>query len=86
MELPVVVLGDYRFAIGESGRCSEYEKWLRELIAATRVLVTKEETSRHSAGIRAALKRLVAHPRKGSLDRRTLPATPSTAPKPRPTL
>jgi predicted nucleic acid-binding protein len=57
MELPVVVLGDYRFAIGESRRRSEYETWLRELIAATRVLVTKEETSRHSAGIRAALKK-----------------------------
>ena len=57
MELPVIVLGEYRFSIGQSRRRSEYEKWLRELIAATRVLVVEEETSRHYAGIRAALKK-----------------------------
>jgi tRNA(fMet)-specific endonuclease VapC len=50
MELPVTVLGEYRFAIGQSRRRSEYEKWLRELIATTRVLVIQEETSRHYAG------------------------------------
>ena len=60
MELPVIVLGEYRFGIGQSRRRSEYEKWLRELIGATPVLVLEEETSRHYAGIRAALKRLVA--------------------------
>ena len=56
MELPVIVLGEDRFGIGQSRRRSEYEKWLRELIAATRVLVVEEETSGHYAGIRAALK------------------------------
>ena len=60
IELPVIVLGEYRFGIAQSRRRSEYEKWVRELIAATRVLVVEEETSRHYAGIRAALKRLVA--------------------------
>jgi tRNA(fMet)-specific endonuclease VapC len=49
--------GEYRFAIGQSRRRSDYERWLRELIAATRVLVIEEETSRHYAGIRAALKK-----------------------------
>jgi len=57
MELPVIVLGEYRFGIGQSRRRGEYEKWLRELIGATRVLVVEEETSRHYAGIRAALKK-----------------------------
>jgi tRNA(fMet)-specific endonuclease VapC len=57
MELPVIVLGEYRFGIGQSRRRGEYEKWLRALIAATRVLVVEEETSRHYAGIRAALKK-----------------------------
>ena len=61
MELPAIVLGEYRFAIGQSRRRSEYERWLRELIAATRVLVIEEETSRHYAGIRAALKK-AGHP------------------------
>ena len=55
IELPVIVLGEYRFGIGQSRRLGEYEKWLRELMAATRVLVVEEETSRHYAGIRAAL-------------------------------
>ena len=57
MELPVIVPGEYRFGIGQSRRRSEYERWLRELIAATRVLEIEDETSRHYAGIRAALKK-----------------------------
>ena len=57
IELPVIVLGEYRFGIGQSRRVSEYEKWLREFIAATRILVVEEATSRHYAGIRAALKK-----------------------------
>ena len=57
IELPAIVLGEYRFGIGQSRQRSEYEKWLRELIAATRVLAIEEETSRHYAGIRAALKK-----------------------------
>jgi tRNA(fMet)-specific endonuclease VapC len=61
MELPAIVLGEYRFAIGQSRRRSDYERWLRELIAATRVLAIEEETSRHYAGIRAALKK-AGHP------------------------
>ena len=60
MELPVIVLGEYRFGIGQSRRRSEYEKWLRELIAATRVLEIEEETSRHYAGFKRHSKRLVA--------------------------
>ena len=57
MELPVIVLGEYRFGIGQSRRRNEYEKWLRELIAATRVPVVEEDTSLDYAGIRAAPKK-----------------------------
>jgi predicted nucleic acid-binding protein len=55
--LPVIVLGEYRFGVGQSRRVNEYEKWLRAFIAATRILVVGETTSRHYAGIRAALKK-----------------------------
>ena len=57
IELPVIVLGEYRFGIGQSRRRGEYEKWLQALIEATRVLTAEEETSRHYAAIRAELKK-----------------------------
>lgn len=57
IELPVIVLGEYRFGIAQSRRRNEYERWLDELIAATRVLPVDHETSSHYAQIRAELKR-----------------------------
>ena len=57
IELPAIVLGEYRFGIGQSRRRKEYEKWLEELIAATRVLSADEETSKHYAQIRSELKK-----------------------------
>lgn len=57
IELPVIVLGEYRFGIVHSRRRSEYEKWLGELIAATRVLPVDDETTGHYARIRAELKK-----------------------------
>jgi tRNA(fMet)-specific endonuclease VapC len=57
IELPVIVLGEYRFGIAHSRRRNEYEKWLGELIAATRVLPVDQETSGHYARIRAELKK-----------------------------
>jgi tRNA(fMet)-specific endonuclease VapC len=57
IELPAIVLGEYRFGIGLSRRRKEYEKWLEELIAATQVLSVDEETSRHYAQIRSELKK-----------------------------
>ena len=57
IELPVIVLGEYRFGIAHSRRRSEYEKWLDELIAVTRVLTVEAETSAHYARIRAELKK-----------------------------
>ncbi|MGB6691428.1 MAG: type II toxin-antitoxin system VapC family toxin [Terracidiphilus sp.] len=55
IELPAIVLGEYRFGIAHSRRRNEYEKWLEELIAATRVLPVDRETSAHYARIRAEL-------------------------------
>jgi predicted nucleic acid-binding protein len=57
IELPVIVLGEYRFGIAHSRRRNEYESWLDELIAATRVLPVEDETSNHYARIRAELKK-----------------------------
>ena len=57
IELPVIVLGEYRFGIAQSRRRDEYEKWLGELIAATRVLPVDDETSGYYAQIRAELKK-----------------------------
>jgi tRNA(fMet)-specific endonuclease VapC len=57
IELPAIVLGEYRFGIAQSRRRKEYEKWLEELIAATRVLSVDEETSKHYAQVRSELKK-----------------------------
>ena len=57
IELPVIVLGEYRFGIAHSRHRNRYENWLGELIAATQVLPVDDETSRHYAQIRAELKK-----------------------------
>jgi tRNA(fMet)-specific endonuclease VapC len=57
IELPVIVLGEYRYGIAQSRRHNEYEKWLHELIAAARILPVDDETSDHYARIRAELKK-----------------------------
>lgn len=57
IELPAIVLGEYRFGIAQSRRRKEYEKWLAELIAATRVLPVDQETTSYYAQIRSELKK-----------------------------
>jgi predicted nucleic acid-binding protein len=57
IELPVIVLGEYRFGIAHSRRRKEYQKWFDELIVATRTLPVDRETSHHYAQIRAELKK-----------------------------
>ena len=57
IELPVIVLGEYRFGIAQSRRRAEYEKWLGGLVAATRVLPVDDETASQYAQIRAELKK-----------------------------
>ena len=57
IEIPVIVLGEYRFGIAQSRRRSEYEKWLSELMAATRILPVDHETSAQYAEVRTELKK-----------------------------
>lgn len=57
IELPVIVLGEYRFGIALSRRRGDYEKWLNELIASTRILPVDAATPDHYAQIRAELKK-----------------------------
>jgi len=57
IELPVIVLGEYRFGIGQSRDRDEYERWLQQLVAATRVLPVIDDTASHYAQIRAELKK-----------------------------
>jgi len=56
IELPVIVLGEYRFGVAQSRDRDEYERWLQQLIAATCVLPVNEDTASHYAQIRAELK------------------------------
>ncbi len=57
IELPAIVLGEYRFGIAQSRHRKEYEKWLEELIAATRVLPVDQETTKQYAQVRTELKK-----------------------------
>jgi len=57
IDIPVIVLGEYRFGIAWSRHRSEYERWLGEMLSASRVLEVSEETTRHYAAIRIELKR-----------------------------
>jgi|SRR5689334_22319377 tRNA(fMet)-specific endonuclease VapC len=54
--LPVIVLGEYRFGIAQSRHKIEYERWLNEIISASRVLEVDEETSIRYAELRTELK------------------------------
>lgn len=57
IEVPVIVLGEYRFGIGQSHHRQEYERWLDEMLLTCRVLGVDEETARWYANIRTQLKR-----------------------------
>jgi predicted nucleic acid-binding protein len=48
MELPAIVLGEYRFGIGQSRRRGEYEKWLRAFVVTTFIAKTTSGRSRFS--------------------------------------
>lgn len=54
--IPVIVLGEYRFGIARSRHKREYERWLEEMVAISRVLEVNEETAIWYAGLRAQLK------------------------------
>ncbi len=57
LAVPVIVLGEYRLGIAQSRHRAEYEDWLREWVAAVRVLDVDQETSNHYARIGLDLKR-----------------------------
>jgi tRNA(fMet)-specific endonuclease VapC len=54
--IPVIVLGEYRFGITRSRHRREYERWLDELVAVSRVLDVNEETAIEYADLRSQLK------------------------------
>ena len=54
--IPVIVLGEYRFAIFQSRRRREYEQWLADAVSSTRVYEITEATTVHYAAIRVELK------------------------------
>ena len=58
VELPVIVLGEYRFGIAQSLRRDNYEQWLTKLIASSRVLDINEHTTRNYAQVRLELKKV----------------------------
>ena len=55
--VPAVVLGEYRYGIRQSRNRTRYERWLREVLAACRVLSVDEETASRYAELRDELKR-----------------------------
>lgn len=57
IELPVIVLGEYRFGVAQSRHRGEYEKWLAEIVEATRALPVDLDTTRHYARVRSELKK-----------------------------
>jgi tRNA(fMet)-specific endonuclease VapC len=58
LAVPVIVLGEYRIGIAQSRYRKDYENWLREWIAAVRVLDVDERTTHHYATIGLELKRM----------------------------
>lgn len=56
LAVPVIVLGEYRFGIAQSRYRKDYEYWLRQWIAAVKVLEVDERTTLHYASIGLELK------------------------------
>jgi tRNA(fMet)-specific endonuclease VapC len=56
LAVPVIVLGEYRLGIAQSRYRKDYEYWLREWIAAVKVLEVDERTTQHYATIGLELK------------------------------
>ena len=55
--IPVIVLGEFRYGIADSRRCSDYEAWLESQLPDFDVLPVTEETAVAYAALRVALKR-----------------------------
>lgn len=57
IELPVIVLGEYRLGIAQSRHRASYENWLQEWISSVTILDIDEETSQSYAALGLELKR-----------------------------
>jgi predicted nucleic acid-binding protein len=55
--VPVMVLGEYRYGIQQSGERQRYELWLVEYLSKFRVLNVDEQTTTSDAAVRDELKR-----------------------------
>ena len=58
MAIPVIVLGEYRYAIAQSRHCAAYENWLAGLLRDCAVLDINEPTTHHYAEITLDLRRI----------------------------
>jgi tRNA(fMet)-specific endonuclease VapC len=56
LAIPVIVLGEYRYGIGQSRHRARCECWLREFLGNCRLLVIDEATTRYYAQIRTELR------------------------------
>ena len=54
--VPVIVIGEYRYGIRQSRNRARYERWLEELVSASRMLAVDQSTAEHYADIRMELK------------------------------
>lgn len=50
--IPVIVLGECRFGVGQSRRRDEYDAWVSSMLAACRVLELNVETAAQYAELR----------------------------------
>jgi tRNA(fMet)-specific endonuclease VapC len=57
IEIPAIVLGEYKFGIRQSTQRSRYERWLLKVIPYCRVLAVDTETTEHYAEVRDELRR-----------------------------
>ena len=58
LAIPVIVIGEYRYGIGQSRYMARYRRWLDGLIADCRVLDVTEQTTHYYAAINIELKRM----------------------------
>lgn len=58
VELPVIVLGEYRYGIFRSRYRTRYIRWLDKLIADIAILEVNQETTQHYADINIELREI----------------------------
>lgn len=54
--IPVIVLGEYRYGIGQSRHRKHYEEWLSEYLPKFRILDVNDQTAISYSGVRTELK------------------------------